>query len=108
MCVCVCVYECGVVYFKRTFIQQTSIDLEKFAIYNPLNQLKLLFTPVITALIARNEVCSGWAHFISSDDWQGIGKGLGKGGAKRHRKVLRDNIQVIISVYANMVDGLIW
>ena len=22
------------------------------------------------------------------------GKGLGKGGAKRHRKVLRDNIQV--------------
>ena len=23
------------------------------------------------------------------------GKGLGKGGAKRHRKVLRDNIQVI-------------
>ena len=36
------------------------------------------------------------------------GKGLGKGGAKRHRKVLRDNIQVIISVYANMVDGLIW
>ena len=26
------------------------------------------------------------------------GKGLGKGGAKRHRKVLRDNIQVIGSV----------
>ena len=24
------------------------------------------------------------------------GKGLGKGGAKRHRKVLRDNIQGII------------
>ena len=24
------------------------------------------------------------------------GKGLGKGGAKRHRKVLRDNIQVIV------------
>ena len=23
------------------------------------------------------------------------GKGLGKGGAKRHRKVLRDNIQVL-------------
>ena len=58
-CVCVCVYECGVVYFKRTFIQQTSIDLEKFASYNPLNQLKLLFTPVIAAVIARNEVCSG-------------------------------------------------
>ena len=26
------------------------------------------------------------------------GKGLGKGGAKRHRKVLRDNIQVIGSI----------
>lgn len=26
--------------------------------------------------------------------WQG-GKGLGKGGAKRHRKILRDNIQGI-------------
>jgi len=27
------------------------------------------------------------------------GKGLGKGGAKRHRKVLRDNIQVRIRAY---------
>jgi hypothetical protein len=26
----------------------------------------------------------------------GRGKGLGKGGAKRHRKVLHDNIQVIV------------
>lgn len=26
------------------------------------------------------------------------GKGLGKGGAKRHRKVLRDNIQGITKV----------
>lgn len=26
------------------------------------------------------------------------GKGLGKGGAKRHRKILRDNIQVIIII----------
>lgn len=26
------------------------------------------------------------------------GKGLGKGGAKRHRKILRDNIQVIITL----------
>ncbi len=25
------------------------------------------------------------------------GKGLGKGGAKRHRKVLRDNIQGILN-----------
>ena len=28
------------------------------------------------------------------------GKGLGKGGAKRHRKVLRDNIQGITKVRA--------
>merc|ERR1712000_628098 len=29
-------------------------------------------------------------------DWRGKGgKGLGKGGAKRHRKILRDNIQGI-------------
>ena len=27
------------------------------------------------------------------------GKGLGKGGAKRHRKVLRDNIQVLSHTY---------
>ena len=26
------------------------------------------------------------------------GKGLGKGGAKRHRKILRDNIQVSIII----------
>ncbi|KAK1742953.1 SRR1-like protein [Skeletonema marinoi] len=30
------------------------------------------------------------------------GKGLGKGGAKRHRKVLRDNIQGIISALENV------
>uniref|UniRef100_A0A8C1PEV0 Histone H4 n=1 Tax=Cyprinus carpio TaxID=7962 RepID=A0A8C1PEV0_CYPCA len=28
------------------------------------------------------------------------GKGLGKGGAKRHRKVLRDNIQGITTEHA--------
>ena len=28
------------------------------------------------------------------------GKGLGKGGAKRHRKVLRDNIQVKHSLFS--------
>jgi hypothetical protein len=33
------------------------------------------------------------------------GKGLGKGGAKRHRKVLRDNIQgAAISVHILMDD----
>jgi hypothetical protein len=30
------------------------------------------------------------------------GKGLGKGGAKRHRKVLRDNIQVELFCYCKL------
>jgi histone H4 len=35
-------------------------------------------------------------HYQSSMSGRGKGgKGLGKGGAKRHRKVLRDNIQGI-------------
>nr|XP_028703613.1 histone H4 [Macaca mulatta] len=37
---------------------------------------------------------SGWFGFAMSGRGKG-GKGLGKGGAKRHRKVLRDNIQGI-------------
>ena len=32
------------------------------------------------------------------------GKGLGKGGAKRHRKVLRDNIQVKCLVFEHFAD----
>ena len=42
-----------------------------------------------------------YAHKIESNPFQNMsgrgkgGKGLGKGGAKRHRKVLRDNIQGI-------------
>ena len=31
------------------------------------------------------------------------GKGLGKGGAKRHRKVLRDNIQVIVYLVMSVI-----
>ena len=34
------------------------------------------------------------------------GKGLGKGGAKRHRKVLRDNIQGI-TVSKSFLEGLL-
>ena len=33
------------------------------------------------------------------------GKGLGKGGAKRHRKVLRDNIQVKHSLLEYLLIG---
>ena len=35
------------------------------------------------------------------------GKGLGKGGAKRHRKVLRDNIQVTSSILDSFEHELI-
>ncbi|KAL7990089.1 hypothetical protein Chor_012755 [Crotalus horridus] len=35
-----------------------------------------------------------WSFFVMSGHGKG-GKGLGKGGAKRHQKVLRDNIQGI-------------
>ena len=35
------------------------------------------------------------------------GKGLGKGGAKRHRKVLRDNIQVAIPQTSDYDIGVI-
>ncbi|XP_031382302.1 uncharacterized protein LOC116196615 isoform X2 [Punica granatum] len=33
------------------------------------------------------------------------GKGLGKGGAKRHRKVLRDNIQGITKTFSRFEPG---
>jgi histone H4 len=33
------------------------------------------------------------------------GKGLGKGGAKRHRKVLRDNIQYVPLFYSLLLHG---
>ena len=36
------------------------------------------------------------------------GKGLGKGGAKRHRKVLRDNIQVFTAVFATISSTLLF
>ncbi len=39
-------------------------------------------------------LCGFFLDFIMSGRGKG-GKGLGKGGAKRHRKVLRDNIQGI-------------
>ena len=39
-------------------------------------------------------LCITYSHFKMTGRGKG-GKGLGKGGAKRHRKVLRDNIQGI-------------
>ncbi|XP_053711296.1 histone H4-like [Synchiropus splendidus] len=56
--------------------------------------LKLLITfcKTIAAGVQRNAV---WVGHRSSNLKSKGGKGLGKGGAKRHRKVLRDNIQGI-------------
>ncbi|XP_033115104.1 uncharacterized protein LOC117115425 [Anneissia japonica] len=45
-----------------------------------------------------NQYCRTWYHSLNKLSMSGRGKGgkgLGKGGAKRHRKVLRDNIQGI-------------
>ncbi|XP_062031029.1 histone H4-like [Lepus europaeus] len=49
-------------------------------------------------LMTLRSPCSNPAPFTITQDVSGHGKGgkgLGKGGAKRHRKVLRDNIQGI-------------
>ena len=52
---------------------------------------------VVTGLISEGDGQSGIQLLITSNmTGRGKGgKGLGKGGAKRHRKVLRDNIQGI-------------
>ena len=59
---------------------------------------------ILTAHFVCSNVALIWASIISASDFclttvmtgRGKGgKGLGKGGAKRHRKVLRDNIQGI-------------
>lgn len=52
--------------------------------------------PISQSSFMKNEA---WAKLLDNyEDMSGRGKGgkgLGKGGAKRHRKVLRDNIQGI-------------
>ncbi|XP_053459600.1 uncharacterized protein LOC128594725 [Nycticebus coucang] len=48
----------------------------------------------LVGLFEDTNLCLGGFIFIMSGRGKG-GKGLGKGGAKRHRKVLRDNIQGI-------------
>nr|XP_008539412.1 PREDICTED: uncharacterized protein LOC103565209 [Equus przewalskii] len=50
--------------------------------------------PVFFAFFLTGVFSAGYSVFIMSGRGKG-GKGLGKGGAKRHRKVLRDNIQGI-------------
>ena len=44
--------------------------------------------------VPGNLVYGGYYNIINMSDRGKGGKGLGKGGAKRHCKVLRDNIQI--------------
>ena len=62
-----------------------------------------LFSTLLVYIIERRLSAVHSSHFDNEDDNYNSkmsgrgkgGKGLGKGGAKRHRKVLRDNIQGI-------------
>ena len=60
---------------------------------NPTNDTTLVHPPLTKIGSIRNKHLTT-NQFIMSGRGKG-GKGLGKGGAKRHRKVLRDNIQGI-------------
>ncbi|XP_049891902.1 histone H4-like [Epinephelus moara] len=60
------------------------------AVLNYVRRKHVCTDTVLPSIISRNK--------LDSDKMSGRGKGgkgLGKGGAKRHRKVLRDNIQGI-------------
>ncbi|GJJ13217.1 hypothetical protein Clacol_007468 [Clathrus columnatus] len=60
----------------------------------PLPSASYRFTVVENTSNHRHFYLSSFATFTMSGRGKG-GKGLGKGGAKRHRKILRDNIQGI-------------
>ena len=67
--------------------------------YTGSRALKLTFLAAQTLSSHNSQLSKTFAHLTSapaimSGRGKG-GKGLGKGGAKRHRKVLRDNIQGI-------------
>jgi histone H4 len=71
-----------------------------YASYNVIGQLdetKCIRTAifVIFSIVVRKVEASGWIAVVTMTGRGKGGKGLGKGGAKRHRKVLRDNIQGI-------------
>ena len=63
-------------------------------IYEKLKILKILREKKISSVITRENRKTTTIETSMSGRGKG-GKGLGKGGAKRHRKVLRDNIQGI-------------
>ena len=53
------------------------------------------FTPLFFKYTFALKLWRHFRHFISMSGRGKGGKGLGKGGAKRHRKVMRENIQGI-------------
>merc|ERR1711900_18904 len=52
-------------------------------------------TPSIDALLHHQTTPTSFSYNFNMTGRGKGGKGLGKGGAKRHRKILRDNIQGI-------------
>ncbi len=75
------------VFFYATFSSSYSALLRSTSVCS----CKLFFKP----LFLLCTVCVRSIVFVAMSGRGKGGKGLGKGGAKRHRKVLRDNIQGI-------------
>ncbi|KAL9702795.1 hypothetical protein quinque_006313 [Culex quinquefasciatus] len=67
-------------------------------IFTPVKEIAKLMEAMNKAKLHPNyKLCSTGTKILCCTEelFNGGGKGLGKGGAKRHRKVLRDNIQGI-------------
>ncbi|TKC35984.1 hypothetical protein EI555_001631, partial [Monodon monoceros] len=80
------------IHAKRVTIMPKDIQLAR-----RIRGERALFLEPPTLSIRKN-CCNAFPYFTSLGMMSGRGKGgkgLGKGGAKRHRKVLRDNIQGI-------------
>jgi len=65
--------------------------------HSSLKSSSHILTPSITTQ-DYNTNLNSTSHLINMTGRGKGGKGLGKGGAKRHRKILRDNIQGITKV----------
>ena len=79
---------CSELFLAKLLLLQPFVVIENVGLY--LFVLNTKFKNLTSSVIHSKA-------FIMTGRGKG-GKGLGKGGAKRHRKVLRDNIQVIGSV----------
>lgn len=85
-----CSFYTVVSYQPAAFISRHTIDLRSPVDYKYRLRISLLTcVSVVFVSYTRLNCCSNMTGRGKG------GKGLGKGGAKRHRKVLRDNIQGI-------------